>query len=498
MTTELMTEMKYKNLILKYHYLSEPAKAAIWYAICNVLNKGLALLSTPIFTRIMTAEQYGTYAIFQSWYNIIIIFTSLNIFLGGYLKGLLLYRYDRPSFISSLLSLTTFITVVVGLIYVLFIDFWTSLFQLPPILMGAMFVELTFIPALEFWAASERFEFKYQKYVAVSIAMTILSLGFGVLSVLNTSYKVEARIISDIGVKSVFAGVLFMYILFKGKKYFDNEYWCYALKFNLPLLPHYLSNYVLSQSDGIMIGRMVGNDKAAFYSVAYTISMATLLIMNAINNSLTPYLYKQIDYYEQKKSSIDELSYNIQRVTNPLIVLVAFMSTTMMVFAPEVISVFAGPRYDEAIYVIPPIAASVFFIFLYSLFSNIEYYFQKTGSIAVATTISAILNLILNYVFIDMFGYYAAGFTTLFCYVGLSLMHYYFYRKALAVILPNCRALYNIKLIILVSAAILCIMLLMSFTYELTSIRYGFVVAVMFIIFYKRQFIVSNLNVLIK
>lgn len=383
-------------------------------------------------------------------------------------------------------------------IYVLFIDFWTSLFQLPPLLMGAMLVELTLIPALEFWAASERFDFKYQKYVAISILMTVLSLSFGVVLVLNTSHKMEARVISDIGVKAFFAGILYMYILLKGRKYFDKAYWWYALKFNFPLLPHYLSNYVLSQSDRIMIGRIVGNDKAAFYSVAHTISMATLLVMNAINSSLTPYLYKHIDAYEQKKSSIDELSHNIQNATNPLIVFVAFMCISIMAFAPEIIRIFAGQRYIEAIYVIPPIAASVFFIFLYSLFSNIEYYFQKTGYIAIATTICAIFNLILNFVFIDLFGYYAAGYTTLFCYVGLSLMHYYFYRKALAVMLPNCRALYNIKIIILVSAAVLCTMLLMSLTYELTCIRYGLIVAVLFIIFYKRQFIVSNLNVLSK
>ena len=476
------------NCISKYENLTEPSKAAIWYTICNILNKGLALLSTPIFTRIMTAEQYGTYAIFQSWHNIIIIFTSLNIFLGGYQKGLLLYRDDRASFTSSLLSLTTLITIVVGLIYVLFIDFWTSLFQLPPLLMGAMLVELTLIPALEFWAASERFDFKYQKYVAVSILMTVLSLSFGAVLVLNTSNKVEARVISDIGVKVILAGILYIYILQKGKKCFDKDYWCYALKFNLPLLPHYLSNYVLSQSDRIMIGSMVGNDKAAFYSVAYTISMATLLVMNAINSSLTPYLYKHIDAYEKKKSSIDELNYRIQRATNPLIVLVAFMCFTMMVFAPEVITIFAGQRYIEAIYVIPPISVSVFFIFLYSLFSNIEYYFQKTGYIAIATTVCAIFNLLLNYVFIDLFNYYAAGYTTLFCYIVLSLMHYYFYRRTLSVMLSNCRALYNSKLIMCVSSAILCTMLFMSFTYELTALRYGLVVTVMFIVFYKRYF----------
>lgn len=78
------------GLLSKRRVLSEPVKASVWYMICNVLNKGIALLSTPIFTRLLTEEQYGKFAIFQSWYSIILIFTSLNIFMGGYTKGLLL------------------------------------------------------------------------------------------------------------------------------------------------------------------------------------------------------------------------------------------------------------------------------------------------------------------------------------------------------------------------------------------------------------------------
>lgn len=50
-----------------------------------------------------------------------------------------------------------------------------------------------------------------------------------------------------------------------------------------------------------MIGRMVGNSQAAYYSVAYTISTVMVLITNAINSSLTPYIYKSIASDEKGK-----------------------------------------------------------------------------------------------------------------------------------------------------------------------------------------------------
>lgn len=488
------TMISLNTIKTKYDSFSEPVKASVWYMVCNVLNKGIALFSTPIFTRILTEEQYGTFAIFQSWYNIILIFTSLNIFLGGYQKGLILFRNDRERFTSTQLSLTTLITLCFGILYLSNIDFWTKIFELPPILMAAMFVGLTLMPALEFWAAKERFDFKYIKYVAVSLSMTILSLGGGVLAVINTSYKVEARVFTDVASKAIFAGVLFIILFIRGKKIFVKEYWIYALKFNIPLLPHYLSNYVLNQSDRIMIGRMIGNDKAAFYSVAYTISTMMLLITSAINNSLTPYIYKEIDIYEQKKVYADVVSKKIKNITKPLFLMVACLCIMTIAFAPEVILIFAGEKYTEAIYVVPPIAASVFFIFLYSMFSTIEYYFQKTGLIAVATTVSAIINLVLNYIFIKAFGYYAAGYTTLLCYICLAVMHYLFYKKVLRLKMPEVSNVYDMKVVLIGSIFVLAIMIVMVLTYKMIIIRYAIVVVMCIITIWKREYLISTIK----
>lgn len=456
------------RLLKKYNEMSEPVKASIWYTICNVLNKGIALLSTPIFTRVLSEEQYGTFAIFQSWYSIILIFTSLNIFLGGYQKGLLLFENDRNSFTSSQLGLTTTITLLYGIVYIISPSFWSSIFELPPILMVAMFLELLFMPALEFWAAKEQFDFKYKKYVAVSIIMTVLSLGGGVLAVMNTEYKVEARVYTDVLAKIFFAGILFVVLFVRGKKYFLKKYWKYALMFNIPLIPHYLSNFVLNQSDRVMIGKMIGNDKAALYSVAYSISTMMLLVTSAINNSLTPYTYRAL-----KKN--DENAVN--RVTKPLLFLVAGLCFITMAFAPEVIKIFGGEKYMDAIYVIPPIAASVFFIFMYSLFSNIEYYFQKTGFIAIATCLSALFNLILNFICIRKYGYYAAGYTTLFCYICLAIFHFVFAR----IILKEQKIkkfIYDMKLIIILSIVVIIGMIIFAMTYRFVIVRYAILVGI--------------------
>ena len=99
---------------------------------------------------------------------------------------------------------------------------------------------------------------------------------------------------------------------------------------------------------------------------------------------------------------------------------------------PEVISIFAPVEYYDAIWIVPPVACAVYFKFLYPLFSTVEFYYEKTGFVMIASCIAAGANIVLNYIFIRIYGYYAAGYTTLFCYILYSLAHYVFQRRVAA------------------------------------------------------------------
>lgn len=481
--------MKIKSIKNKYDSLSVPVKAAFWYTFCNVIDKGLSLLSTPIFTRIMTEEQYGDCAIFHSWYSIILIFTSLNIFMGGYTKGLLLNKNDVEQFTSSQLSLTAVITCVWGGIYALNVPFWTKVFQIPPHLMVAMFLQCLITPATTFWLSRERFEYHYRKAVIVTLLNSFLCIGISVVAVLLSDHRLEARVYADISVKVVFGIIIFSIVMMKGKTFYNKAWWKYALAFNLPLIPHYLSNYILNQSDRIMIGRMVGSSQAGFYSIAYTISMMMFLVITAVNNAIEPYIYRSIDSRNVN---------NIKNIMNLVLILVAVMTIAVMAFAPEIIYVFAGAKYMDAIYVIPPIAASVYFIFVYSMYSTVEYFFQRTGFIAIASTISAILNLILNYFGIKVFGYHAAGYTTLICYVVLAGLHYIFYKKIIKKELPEVRDIYDLRMILFLGLVLAVIMVFLVLTYKTISLRYAIVVVLMIGIFIKRKKVMDIFSIIFK
>lgn len=467
-----------RKILAKYNTLTTVAKATLWYTISNILVKGVALLSTPIFTRVMTESEYGTYSIFQSWFNIIIIFTSLNIFLGGYSKGILKYKDEIDEYTSSSLAMIAFITCCWGVIYLVNVPFWTNFLKLTPRMMAAMFVELLTLPAYELWESKARFAYKYRIVVFASIWTSLLSIVLGVVAVTMSSNRVMARIDTDIFAKATVALPLFIFLLIKGRTLFNKKFWKYNFLFNIPLIPHYLSNYALNQSDQLMISRMVGNAQAAYYSVAYTIAAMMNLVITAINNALIPYIYQSINAGECKK---------IKKTTSPTFFIVAVMCIVTMAFAPELITIFAGKNYAQAIYVVPPVAASIYFIFLYGMFSTIEYYYQKTVRIAVATVAAAVLNIGLNFICIRAFGYYAAGYTTLISYMLLAFLHYCFYRSVLKEEMDTDENVYDMKAIILSGALVLSVMFIMILTYKIIWLRYGVILIICMVGYIKRK-----------
>lgn len=73
---------KIKQFIKKYEKMPVVARASLWFVICGFMTRGVSLLTTPIFTRLLTTEQYGVYSVFNSWLEIVTIFASLKLGYG--------------------------------------------------------------------------------------------------------------------------------------------------------------------------------------------------------------------------------------------------------------------------------------------------------------------------------------------------------------------------------------------------------------------------------
>lgn len=449
-------------------------KASIAFFIGSVISSSLAYITTPIYTRMLSAFEYGQTAVWFTWLSLLGIPAMFSLSSGVFNNGMSDYPDKRDEYSLSMLGLSSLITLIFTIIFLGTFHWTKEWLEMDFPLAVLMCVVFFFQPAYNYWMVRQRYEYKY-KYPL--IWTSVLALLPPLISILCIWLFPESRLYGRIfgaEVTLIGAYALFVYyILKKGNYKVSTKYWGEAFFFNLPLIPHYLSILALGGSDRIMISNMVGNAETAYYSVAFSVAIAVSIVWSAINSSLVPFTYEHC----KKKDYI-----SIAKVTNLLLSLFALFTICASLIAPEIVWIMATSEYMEAIYVIPPVIVGVFFQVQYFVFANMVYYYKKPKYVMYASVSAAILNILLNYVFINMYGYIAAAYTTMFAYIIQAFIDFYAMKKAVGF------NIYNIKFIIGLSFVVIVSSLVVMSLYPLALIRYLLIIVLTLLLYcYKNK-----------
>lgn len=393
-------------------------KASIAYTICSILQKSLSFITMPLFTHLLTKEEYGLYTIYTSWSAIFSIVITLNLTFGCFGPAMLKYSDKREEYVSSIQSMVFLLGLLFLAIYLPFSSFFNSLIELPTKIMVIMVAEIVTQFGLQCWFGLEKYRFKYWPVVIITLLMSVLSPVLAYYLIITSSNdKGNARIMGYALISIIFGGCIMIYNLLKGKRIGKKEYWAYALRFNLPLIVYYFSQVIFNQSDKIMIQKMCENGKAdaAVYGVGYSIALILTFVLNSINSAYEPWLFNSIKDNNFKNNKI---------ITAAITIIISTLIGGVVWISPEVVKIMAGNEYLEAIYVIPPVSISLVLL-LYSQFTiNIEMYYAERWRLVAASIAAAILNVVLNFLLIPVYGFVAAAYTTLISYVIFFLCNY--------------------------------------------------------------------------
>lgn len=450
------------KLLQKYKSLNRGVKASLWILICTFLQRGISFITTPIFTRLLTTAEYGAYSSFSSWQEILSVFITLNLSAGVYMQGLVKFDDEANMFTSSLQGLTLTLTFVWTVVYLVFHDWCNAIMGLTTVQCLAMLVMIWATAAFQFWVVEQRVKLNYVTLVVITLIASVAKPSLGIILVLNAEDKVLARILGVALVDLVCYSGLFFVQMRRGKVFYSKKFWKYALSFNIPLIPHYLSQTVLNSADRIMIKEMVGSGEAGIYNLAYSVSRIMGLFNTALLSTLTPWIYQKI-----KSKRFEDIS----KIVYPCLVGVAFINIILIAFAPEVVSIFAPKSYADAIWIIPPVAMSVYFTFAYNVFAAFAFYHKKTLGIALASVVGALLNVLLNYIAIPIWGYFAAGYTTLVCYIIYCLLHYFLMLNVCKKEMGGVKV-YELKILMTITVLFLGCGISFLFIYKLPVLRY--------------------------
>lgn len=471
----------------KYVNLPRAVKASVWFILCSFMQKGISLITTPIFTRLLSSAEYGQYNVFNSWLGIVSVIITLWIFNGVYTQGLVKFEDKRDLFSSTLQGLTLTLVLVWTMVYFIAQNFWNRLLNVTITQAILMLIMIWASAVFHFWAAEQRVVLRYKQLVIVTILVSIAKPVLSIILIRLSDDKVTARILGLALAEVIGYTWMFFVQVRKGKKLVNWKIWKYALAFNIPLIPHYLAQNILVSSDRIMIERMVGSSEAGIYSLAYSVAQIMLLFNTALTQTISPWIYKKIK--DKELTKITSIAYGA-------LAFIAVVNAFLIALAPEVVRLFAPEEYYDAIWAIPPIAMSVFFQFAYSFFACFEFYYEKTGFITVATIISALVNLGLNYICIQWFGYIAAGYTTLFCYIIQFTCHYIMMQKVCNMHLDGA-VVYKPSIMIGMILTFFVVGFGFMVTYKYPVIRYMLFGVAIIVVIVKRKTIVAFIQAIL-
>lgn len=457
---------------------SKTATIVFWYTISNLFVSALSFISTPIFTRALSKEEYGQFSNFSAWLSIVQIVLTFN-FSATIARAKYDYEDEMDSFLATLVVFNNITTLVAFILVVVFPAFFENIFSMNSGYIKIMLVYIFFTPSFSYLQIKHRIFYKYKFCVLFSISTAVIRTGVALLCVLVMEDKLYGRISGDSLSMSVFCAMLWISILYKGKK-FKVAYLRYALLIAVPLIPHTLAGNILTTADKIMITDICGAADNAIYSLAYTISCLAAILWNSMNQAWSPWLYDNMAL-ENKKT--------IKENSKLFLGIFAVLIVGILLVAPEIIWIMGGNKYYESRFLMPPVILACAFQFVYGMYVNIEIFVKKTFQISLGTVLAGVINVVLNYLLIPIYGYQAAAYTTLIGYILLWVFHYLMVKRE-----KKYMDIYETRFVLAVLTVLSFISMLMLLIYHYDIIRFGlvFIYVIIFLYFvlkYRKQII---------
>ena len=389
------------------------------------------------------------------------------------------YPDRRDEFSFSMLILSNIITVIFLVIILILYPSIKNVLDIDFPLVLLMCILFLVQPAYNFWVARQRYELKYKTTVIWTVICAFASPTVAIICISLAENRLYARLFGAEVTLILIYALFYVYLAWKSKCKVNTSYWKTALLFNIPLIPHYLSTFLLGNSNKLLISNIVGPEATAYYSVANAVATVVTIVWGAANSSLIPFTYENC-----KKKNYKAIS----DTTMPILTLFGAVCIIAVLLAPEVVAIMATADYMEAVYVIPPIVAGVFFQVQYYLYANVVYYHKKPKYIMYASVTATILNFILGYFMISKFGYLAAGYTTLVCYFLQAFFDYFAMRKVVK------EPIYNMKYVGILSLTVVSLALISRFIYDYIVIRYCLILVGIGFCFLFRNYFINMLK----
>ncbi len=415
-------------------------KNTILFSIGNFGSKIITFLLVPLYTNVLSTNEYGTVDLMTVLTTVLVPIITLNIS-----EAVMRFSLDKDSNKNDILNIAIFICVISTILsliliplfkcfditcnYSIILSLYISSFSISTIL-------ICYLRGIE----------KLFDYSIISIVQTLIIASLNVLFLVKLGMGIKGYILAY---TIAYAFTILLCIiradLFKtitkisiNKKLFKKM----AL-YSIILIPNSLMWWIMNSLDRVMVTSMINIEANGIYAISYKIPTILITLTTIFNQAWMLSAIKE-------KDSTDKSEYT-NSVYHFLSTFIIITAAFLLVILKPLLSVYVGKDFFESWKYVPPLLVGTVFITMGTFLSN-EYTAHKDSmGFLKSSTIGAVINIILNFILIKYLGVLGAAIATCISYIVVHMFRVFDTKKYVKIKYIEKKYIINILLLLLIS-----------------------------------------------
>ncbi|MEZ5054531.1 MAG: oligosaccharide flippase family protein [Chitinophagales bacterium] len=408
----------------------ETLKHGSVYTIAFVVTQFISVVSLPIFTKLLQPADFGIYEVFNNTVRVLGILVSLNLF-NGFYRFYFDENLDKQDLMRYVLRTSLLSFFISVLVLWLFQRPFMELVSLPTNLLAwillAVFANIIF-NFFNTYNTAQRFS-THNRNLANNFS--IISSSNSVLFVIYWQKNYEGRIVGENLILFILS-ILIIIVYFRNyigiNDHISKTHKKEILSYSVSFIPIGLSGFALGYLDTIMINNFEGSHDAGLYSYAYKFAVIYSGVTTSFITANRPKLFELLNQHNEAAVIAQMRS---------MFKMVVALSALFIFFAADGGKILAlNKAFYDGLHLMPILILSYIFSDINEIYSFYFHYEKKVKYFYYSFAVSAIVNFVLNLIFIPKYGYVAAAYTTLASYGFMMICTYLICKKIVTMRVP--------------------------------------------------------------
>jgi O-antigen/teichoic acid export membrane protein len=397
-------------------------------------------LLTPFYTRILGLEQYGVVTELYAWMVLALVILTYGMettyfrFAGKKAPAGEVYGTALISLLATsslfLFAISLFVDPVSGFLgYAKHPEY---------IKMFAWIVAIDAFSAIPFaWLRNNNRPVVFSALKIINVLVTIIIAFFflrtapalaekgdtWIYRIWNPDFQVGYVFVANLAGSAVTLVCLLPFI-FRIKPVFDRKLLLKMLSYSWPLLIGGMAGSLNEVLDKILLRRLIGGAEGlatvGLYGAGYKVGVLMSLFIQMYRFAAEPFFFEKAGSRDARETYAVTMKYFV------ITALILFLGINLY---PEAIQVLIGEDFRESLKVVPIVSMGYL---LLGIFINQSIWYKvddKTIYGAWITIVGVIVTLAVNIVFVPRFGYIAAAWAHIACYLSMVIVSYFVGQK---------------------------------------------------------------------